>query len=550
MIERTTTGASRTEMNSITDSAEVSQSGASRSWWLMSLGISVALCMMVLGSVALLASRRDAWKQAEQGAGNLLLALDRDIGRNITILDLSLQGLIEALAEPGINAASPGVRHHALFDRSATAEDLGSLLVLNTEGQIVEDSTSAVPHDVNLGDRDYFKVHQHGPDIGLYVSRAFRSRIGGGDFRFTISRRVPDATGEFAGVVSASLRLDYLRHLFAKLQVGKKGTITLIRTDGRILVRSPFREQDVDFDLATHTAAGRRLLQDRSGQYVEVSPVDGVERLYTFRRVGDLPLILAVNLSTEEIYAPWRRKAMVIGPVIILLCAAAVASSLLFRREMMRRAKTERALAAAAQQLSVLAATDGLTGLVNRRAFDFEFDRAFRRAVRHGSPVALLMLDADFFKPFNDTYGHLAGDDVLRAIAACMEMHLRRPDDLKARYGGEEFVAILPDTSLEAAHSLAERICIAVEELRVEHTGSPLGYVTVSIGVATVRPMIGFVASELLQLADQALYAAKRDGKNCVRSITGPSDVNAGLSFDQLVALSKTPAGEPGLQIG
>ncbi len=505
--------------------------------------------MMVLGSVALLASRTDAWEQARQSAGNLLLALDRDIGRNITILDRSLTGLTEALAEPGIDQASPGVRHHALFDRSATAEDLGTILVLNETGQIVEDSTSIVPHNLNAGDRDYFKAHEHDPDIGLYIGRAFKSRIGAGDLRFGISRRLPSPNGEFVGVVSATLRLMYFRRLFEKLEVGQNGSITLLRTDGHILVRYPYREQDVDFDVTSRGASFARFANNRSGQYVAISPMDGIERLYTFRRIGDLPLILAVNLSTDEIYAPWRRKAMVIGPVMILLCAAAVASCLLFRREMLRRTKTERALAAAAQQLSVLAATDGLTGLVNRRGFDLEFDRAFRRAVRQGTSLAVLMLDADFFKRFNDTYGHLAGDDVLRGIAACMEMHLRRPDDMKARYGGEEFVAILPDTSLDAAHSVADRIRAAVEALQIEHTGSPIGCVTISIGVATVTPIVGFVPSELLQLADQALYAAKRDGKNCVRSIGATGGYASGLSFDQLVKLDRTPAPEPGLQL-
>ena len=507
--------------------------GVNRSWWLTSLGISVALAMMVLGSVALVASRNDAWQQATQAADNLLLALDRDIGRNITILDLSLMGLIDALEEPGIDQASPNVRHHALFDRSATAEDLGSLLVLDRDGQVVEDSTSLVPHKLNLGDRDYFQVHIHDPDIGLFISRTFVSRIGG-DLRFAISRRIPDATGEFAGVASATLRLTYFRRLFEKLQIGQKGTITLLRTDGHIMVRYPFKVADVDYDLTAHGAKSSLLFGARAGQYVATSPMDGVERLYTFRRIGDLPLILAVNLSTEEIFAPWRRKTMVIGPVMLLLCTAAVMSSMLFRREMIRRLQSERALATAAQQLSVSAATDGLTGLINRRTFDLEFDRAFRRAVRQGTSVAVLMLDADFFKRFNDTYGHLAGDDVLRAIAACMETHMHRPDDMKARYGGEEFVAVLPDTSLEAAHSIGNRLRIAVEELGIEHTGSPMGHVTVSIGVATVTPIVGFAENALLKLADEALYSAKRDGKNCVRSIVAAAGYDAHPSFDQL----------------
>ncbi len=499
--------------------------------------------MLILGSAALLASRNDVWAQAKLGADNLLLALDRDIARNISILELSLMGLTEALAEPGIDQASPGVRHHALFDGSASAEDLGSQLVLNGRGWVIEDSTSIVPHDLYLGDRDYFKVHETNPNAGLYVSRAFKSRIGGGDLRFAISRRIPSAAGTFAGVVSATLRLTYFRRLFEQLQVGKKGTISLLRDDGRILVRYPFREEDVDRDMAALGSAFGRFLNQQSGQYVATSPFDGVERLFTFRRIGTLPLILTVNLSTDEIYAPWWRKTLVIMPVMLVLCAATVGLSLLFRREMRRREKTERALAAAAQQLSILAATDGLTGLVNRRTFDVEFDRAFRRAVRQGAPIAVLMLDADLFKRFNDTYGHLAGDDVLRAIAACMEMHLRRPDDMKARYGGEEFVAILPDTSLDAAQAIADRIRLAVAALRIEHTGNPAGCVTVSIGAAAATPMVGFVSMELLHLADQALYTAKRDGRNRVHAVAAEPGSGAmpGQPYETLANAAASP---------
>ena len=487
--------------------------GAKRSTWLTVLGIGVALGMMTLGSVALVASRNDTWKQAERSAGNLLLALDRDVARNIAILDLSLQGLIEALQEPGIDQVSAGIKQHALFDQAASAEDLGSMLVLDEAGDVVEDSTSRVPHKLNLGDRDYFKVHQHDPDVGMFISRVFKSRLLANDFRFAISRRLPDADDQFVGVATGTLRLNYFTKLFEKLRLGKQGTITLLRTDGHIVVRYPFDPGDVDRDVS-NGATFKRFLSAQSGQYVAKAAIDGVERLYTFRRLGNLPLILTVNLSVDEILAPWRQKAMVLGPVLLLLCASAIASSLLFRREVVRRAATEAALAVAAQKLSVIASTDGLTGLANRRTFDLEYDRAFRRAVRSGTSLAVLMFDADWFKKYNDTYGHPAGDTVLRSIGTCLRQHLRRPDDLAARYGGEEFIALLPDTDLDAARSMAERIRLEIEGLAIEHSDSAFGIVTVSIGVAVASPCHGFDEAGLIQAADRALYDAKRDGRN------------------------------------
>ncbi len=509
--------------------------GTRRSGWLTALGIGVALAMLLLGSVALVTSRNDMWKQAEQSVGNLLLALDRDIGRNITILDLSLQGLVEALQEPGLGETTPSIRHRALFDQAASAEDLGSMLVLDDAGNVVEDSTSQSAHKLNFSDRDYFRVHRHDPELGLYISRVFESRLLANDMRFAISRRIPDSQDQFAGVAIATLRLSYFKKLFEKLQLGTNGTISLVRTDGHIVFRYPFNPADVDRDVSGG-AMFPRLLSATSGQYVAKATIDGVERLYTFRRIGDLPLIMTVNLSTEEIMAPWRRKVMVIGPVLLLLCAGAIASSLMFRREVARRAATEAALADAVDKLAVIASTDGLTGLANRRTFDMEFDRAYRRALRGGTSLSVLMLDADFFKRYNDAYGHPAGDRILRSIATCLRQRLRRPDDFSARYGGEEFVALLPETDLESARCVAEQIRSGIEELALEHVESSFGLVTVSIGVASALPHLGLDSAELIQTADRALYDAKRAGRNCVCAIEVPPGENGAPSLQQLVA--------------
>ena len=331
-------------------------------------------------------------------------------------------------------------------------------------------------------------------------------------------------------MVVATLRLSYFQRLFAKLDIGNKGTITLLRSDGPILYRYPFREEDIGIDLSVRSKNYAQLAHEKSGQYVAISALDGVERLFSYRHLGKLPLILTVSLSTEEILEAWRRKTVVIGAAMLLLCGAAVASSLLFRREMLRRARSERALASANEQLLVQASTDGLTGLMNRRAFDTEFDRAFRIAVRQGSTISLLMLDADFFKRFNDLYGHMAGDDVLRAIADCMRSNLRRPADRAARYGGEEFVAILPETDKSAAVALGDNIRVAVKQLKLAHADSSFGTVTISIGIATTTPLIGDLPADLLQAADQSLYAAKSAGRDCVRS-TNAQPITIDLSL-------------------
>ncbi len=165
-------------------------------------------------------------------------------------------------------------------------------------------------------------------------------------------------------------------------------------------------------------------------------------------------------------------------------------------------------------RLENIAATDSLTGVANRRSFNQRFAAEWQRAVRRGSGLALLLIDIDFFKPFNDTYGHVAGDAALQQVANALSACLARSEDLFARYGGEEFVAVLPDTNLSGALSIAERMREAVFDLGIAHSGSLLQRLTISAGVAWKVPTRGTDSESLLHAADDALYQAKRSGRN------------------------------------
>lgn len=182
------------------------------------------------------------------------------------------------------------------------------------------------------------------------------------------------------------------------------------------------------------------------------------------------------------------------------------------------------------EELTALALQDGLTGLANRRSFDQTLDGEWRRTLREGGEMALLLLDIDHFKLYNDAYGHQAGDDCLRAVAACVSRYARRPGDAACRYGGEELAVILGSTGQEGAFALAEEIRSAIAELSLPHEGSPTsGHVTVSIGVATALARVGGsirMPESLLQAADHALYKAKTGGRDCIEGsvLIAPSE--------------------------
>lgn len=186
-------------------------------------------------------------------------------------------------------------------------------------------------------------------------------------------------------------------------------------------------------------------------------------------------------------------------------------------RDITVRKAAEDQLAEAFRQVENLAMVDGLTNVSNRRHFDEVFAQEWRRALRTSSPLSLLMVDVDHFKLYNDLYGHVMGDDCLKAIAAAAQKVLHRSSDVFARYGGEEFAAVLPDTDSAGATLLAEQIRAAVEACGLPHSANPHGVVTVSVGSATLVPEQSGMMTALVSAADGAMYEAKADGRNCVR---------------------------------
>ncbi|MGV8834255.1 MAG: diguanylate cyclase [Devosia sp.] len=179
--------------------------------------------------------------------------------------------------------------------------------------------------------------------------------------------------------------------------------------------------------------------------------------------------------------------------------------------------RTEINMRALTAQLGILATTDALTGLLNRRALDEQLDREIARCKRNRVPISLLMIDIDHFKAFNDLYGHPAGDLCLQRVAAALKKVTKRPGDLVTRYGGEEIAIVLPETDEAGALVLAEQLRLAVKGLAIEHEGSDMGTVSVSAGLASlVHDGVANTAKVLIQRADQALYIAKGTGRDKV----------------------------------
>lgn len=185
--------------------------------------------------------------------------------------------------------------------------------------------------------------------------------------------------------------------------------------------------------------------------------------------------------------------------------------------------KRERVLKLHSDQLGIAATTDSLTGAYNRRFFEERYAAEFGRAQRTSTALSLLMLDVDFFKNYNDHYGHPAGDKVLIAVVESIKSKLNRATDVLTRYGGEEFAVILPDCRAEGSRTIADKIRLAINALNIPHSASKIcDHITVSIGGTTLEPGTHCNTDCLLSTADKALYLAKHKGRNCAQYIVTP----------------------------
>lgn len=224
------------------------------------------------------------------------------------------------------------------------------------------------------------------------------------------------------------------------------------------------------------------------------------------------PIVFLSSVSDENVLA----QGILAGGDDFLYTPVSEIVLLAKVRAMLRIVAKQQEIHEAHRQLKKTSRLDGLTNIPNRRHFDETLASEWRRCIRTGSPLSIVISDIDFFKQFNDTYGHQAGDSCLTAVAGSLNDSLFRVEDMIARYGGEEFAAILPGTDTEGAHAVAERMRRSARELCIPHERGIDGLVSCSFGVASIKPGPHGLPLQLLQAADAGLYAAKRAGRNQV----------------------------------
>lgn len=487
---------------------------------LLLLVIGCSLASLTLWKV--MASRKQALEDIDTHSLNLTQALATYSEGIVRQSSLLLLGLVERLETEGSGPAQIERLNQLVSRQQPLMPQLSGVTVYASDGHWLMSSNRPIPAGANSSDRAYFIHHRDDPSREPFIGPPIRSRANQ-EWVVTVSRRFNGPQGEFAGVVAVTLGIENFLRLFGKIDVGQDGAIGLSHTDGTLLVRYPFREQDMGRNFSKSPIYAKYLVDQSVGTASFTSSLDGVERLYAFRKSDRLPLLTTVALGKREALAAWRLEALLSLLVVAGLLVLTGVIGWMLIRAIRRRIAVQEQLRVAQQQLldsnqqlERLANIDALTGLANRRCFDETLVLEARRARRNGTPLALLMIDIDHFKRYNDTFGHPAGDACLQRVAKVLATCIRRPSDLLARYGGEEMAVILPGTDSGGAAVVAQLMLERLAHETIDHPGSPFGRVTVSVGVSSSPGAQLDGWQSLLAAADQALYRAKDAGRDCL----------------------------------
>ncbi|KAB2925575.1 MAG: diguanylate cyclase [Dechloromonas sp.] len=633
-------------------------------FFVAALAGTILLLAFVLGEVY-----KQAGRQAETDARNVVGVLETRLDATLRRIHADLEYLagsvpLEALA-PDVDSSFRPLLERQLTLHAARFPEIVGYRVADASGAIRYASQGGLSQ-MQIGEREYFLSLRNDPGLALAFSDVFTGRLSGRGI-LIVAVPVRDSGGTFRGAVLAPLDLAHLQRIFDAVDLGPNGVITLRRSDnGRLALRRPGRPEAVNQTLKDNPMHMRIEAGDQFGSIRYRAALDGIERLYAYRRVNSYPFYVAVGIASEDYLASWRTMVVVAAALALLLILAlslvlirllrvereelavsarlgesearyrlladnshdviwtvdlasrrftyvspsvlalrgysvaevlgqtleeslAPRSAEFLEQEMARslqriaqgdqtaqvltceleqlardgrgistevvlnyllgadgvprtilgitrnvseRKRAEQALRESNQQLQARldeigrlqaalqeqAVRDGLTALYNRRYLDEMLEREVSRAKREAGPLSLVMLDIDHFKRVNDTYGHQAGDEVLRVLAATLMADIRA-EDMACRYGGEEFLILLPNMPLSSAEMRAEVWRQAVESLSVVHGECTIRF-TISLGVAAF-PEHGKTPDELTRSVDLALYRAKMAGRNRVVVYTG-----------------------------
>ena len=471
---------------------------------------------------------------SKDDARNLSQSLSRQAEDTFLQVDLTLQDLRDRVSLIGLRDDQTEYLREILTNRKASLPQLHGLFIFDAQGSWLVTSDGNIPKRANNSDREFFQYHQQNNSTQVHIGKVIRSRTTG-ELIIPVSMRLVNYDGSFRGVLLATVRLSYFKQAYSYYNLGEHDVLALMLKDGTILYVRPFPDDTINRNISGSPLFTGLLNNASSGTAIYGSALDGIERVFGYSSLKRYPLVVAAGYDKNHLLEVWFSDISIfITLCTILLLVIALLGFLVLRhislnlKNQLELTQVRDRLTSMNRTLQTLALVDSLTGLANRRQFDLYLQRSAERSAKLHTPLALLMIDVDNFKLFNDSYGHLAGDDCLKQVGDTLAHLPRRPEDLVARYGGEEFAVVMPGADRAAALRFAHQAIAAIAALAIphQHAEKTGNVVTISVGMHVVNAERNVdVSLALIAEADKALYAAKKAGKN--RVAENQSETNA-----------------------
>ncbi|WP_428944258.1 sensor domain-containing diguanylate cyclase [Pantoea sp. FN060301] len=495
-----------------------------------SLGRNIAVsgCLLILAVILLnLWSLNTSWQQtissAEESAVNLALSQARQAEDTFLQTEISLREIQRTIQQQMPGKVDTEALSRIMREQRSHLPQLHGLFYYDASGKWQAWSIGQTPAEANNSDREYFAYHRQNGHNNIHIGPAIYSRSTG-ELVIPVSLRLNDVAGGFAGVLLATVRVDYFRQFYAYYELGEKDVLVLMLDDSTVLYARPMPDSYVGKDLSSSRLFQEMLVKSDRGSGQWNAALDGHTRIFGFVRSARYPLVVAAGYDKPSLLQNWLKEKIQDIALNLLLLVIILAIGLTVLRQVRINVKNQTELTHLRDELTVInrmlqamALIDGLTGLANRRQFDIYLRESVKQASASGQPLSLVMMDIDFFKRYNDAYGHVEGDKCLENVSAALRLMPLRENALIARYGGEEFAIILPETTAEEALNIARRAVEEVHHRRMPHceTDIPERVVTLSAGCATLSGSGNALDVQTLKYqADAALYEAKHKGRN------------------------------------
>ncbi len=474
---------------------------------------------------------------ATKATATMTRALADHVTHAIDLSDVILSEIVERVPRHQDEHEASRLRLY-LSQRMHHATLLAELSVYDEHGARLTSSHTSLAAPLALTQQLTF--HKTDTRGSLFIGAPIKHTDGA--WLLPLSRTLSKADGTFGGVALATVKLARLREFARGFEVGTAGAVMVALKSGPLLLSQHDNDPRIGRDMRRDPVFAIRGSNGSAGSALLPAQRNGSpSMLHTYRYLDTYPILVAVSRSADDVLSDWWDSAYLSSAGVSLLLLVQLwlgirlygQISLRDRLEKERR-NLQKLLVKKSRSLRHQALKDALTGIANRRQFDTRLAREFNRAADEGTSLALVILDVDHFKQYNDQYGHPAGDECLKFVAACINGGRRRSEDLAARMGGEEFAILLPHTGLRGAIAVAEAIRKQIAAHKLTHVPGVPHKVTVSCGVHAIAPYHGMAPSELIDAADRALYLAKESGRNRVRA-DGPMPVSGAKRFSLVI---------------